>query len=70
MASVDPKHVFSSPWPDMPIPETTLTDFVFQDLGDADHGHGDKKAFINALDVSKFYTYAQFKKMSYQVRGQ
>jgi hypothetical protein len=63
------QYIFRSHWSDAVIPKVLLTDFMFANLSDADHGNGDRLAFVNASDIKKSYTFTQFKKLSYAVRS-
>lgn len=62
------QYVYRSKWADLPIPNVVLSDFIAEKLDDADHGHGDKLAFVDASDLSRSYTFKQFKQQAIAVR--
>lgn len=62
------QHIFRSHWPDAVIPDVLLSDFLAERLVDADHGNGNKPAFVSSADPTKSYTYKQFKELSMAVR--
>lgn len=61
------QYVYRSKWADLPIPNVVISDFIAEKLDDADHGHGDKLAFIDASDSSRSYTFKQFKQQAIAV---
>lgn len=64
----DRKHVFNSRYPAVTIPEVSIHDYLFNSLNDANHGHGDKKAFIDSNNGSNSLTFKQFKGVCDKVR--
>lgn len=63
------QHIFRSKWPDAEVPQVVLSRFIGDVLEDADHGHGNKVAFLDASNPERKITYKQFKKLACQVRG-
>lgn len=63
------QHIFKSKWADVEVPQVVLTRFIGEVLEDADHGHGNKVAFLDASNPDRKITYKQFKKLAYQVCG-
>lgn len=61
------QHIFRSKWPDAEVPQVVLTRFIADVLEDADHGHGNKVAFVDAANPERKITYKQFKKLACQV---